>query len=621
MNGKWIWRNGRTDEDLYGEFKELFFWREGKVFLEISADSEYAVFVNGKFVYGGQYADFPWYKIYDRIDISKFLTSGENECSVWVWYCGDSNFCHYVNRPAVRFSIVKEGVVLAESGEKTLSRALPHFVCGLKKKINALIGYSFAIDFTAKEENFSSSVAVAGMPEKVFERPASLLSVHDRAFARQISEKIYDLGKETVGLFFMCFKSPKGEKLAVSFGEHLEDGCVRRIIDDRDFSFSVTGDGSVRFVFNPLRKLGCRYFEVEGNVEISEIGLLPLEYPFQERTFKSGNVLQQKIYETSLRTLRLNAFEHYCDCPWREQAFYALDSCLQMRYGYSAFENTEYQYAALKLMSEDKNTSGLVSIVVPTSNLLVIPSFALFYIVAMEEYASFTKDLRLVKEYFERLKGIVTVFENNMRDGLVQIFKGKDFWNFYEWNVGLDGGTNECDSAINFTFLLALKSFIKICDMLEKASEKERCDVLYREIVEQINARFYDEEKGLYRFSEEDGRYFELVNVYAVLTETIAGEKAIELCERLVEKDKGIITCTLSMLAFKYDALLYVDEKKYGEYILADIEKHYGYMLERGATSFWETLKGADDFNGAGSLCHGWSALPIFYYYKLLKSG
>jgi len=37
-------------------------------------------------------------------------------------------------------------------------------------------------------------------------------------------------------------------------------------------------------------------------------------------------------------------------------------------------------------------------------------------------------------------------------------------------------------------------------------------------------------------------------------------------------------------------------------------------MLDRGATAFWETIKGADDFGGAGSLCHGWSALPIYYY-------
>ena len=41
-------------------------------------------------------------------------------------------------------------------------------------------------------------------------------------------------------------------------------------------------------------------------------------------------------------------------------------------------------------------------------------------------------------------------------------------------------------------------------------------------------------------------------------------------------------------------------------------------MLDMGATTFYETEEGASSFGGAGSLCHGWSALPI-YYLNLFK--
>ena len=41
-------------------------------------------------------------------------------------------------------------------------------------------------------------------------------------------------------------------------------------------------------------------------------------------------------------------------------------------------------------------------------------------------------------------------------------------------------------------------------------------------------------------------------------------------------------------------------------------------MLEKGATSFWETINGDADFGNAGSLCHGWSAMPIYYLNRLL---
>lgn len=40
-------------------------------------------------------------------------------------------------------------------------------------------------------------------------------------------------------------------------------------------------------------------------------------------------------------------------------------------------------------------------------------------------------------------------------------------------------------------------------------------------------------------------------------------------------------------------------------------------MLKAGATSVWETTDGASAFNNAGSLCHGWSASPIYFYHIL----
>lgn len=39
-----------------------------------------------------------------------------------------------------------------------------------------------------------------------------------------------------------------------------------------------------------------------------------------------------------------------------------------------------------------------------------------------------------------------------------------------------------------------------------------------------------------------------------------------------------------------------------------------GKMLDAGATSFWEMKDGWKDFDGAGSLCHGWSAIPVYFY-------
>lgn len=72
------------------------------------------------------------------------------------------------------------------------------------------------------------------------------------------------------------------------------------------------------------------------------------------------------------------------------------------------------------------------------------------------------------------------------------------------------------------------------------------------------------------------------------------------------------------MTAFVYDALLQTDRERYAAFVLNDIDTRYGCMLDQGATTFWETMGGWHSFENAGSLCHGWSALAIYYYHKLL---
>ena len=82
--------------------------------------------------------------------------------------------------------------------------------------------------------------------------------------------------------------------------------------------------------------------------------------------------------------------------------------------------------------------------------------------------------------------------------------------------------------------------------------------------------------------------------------------------------DTEVIPATLSMACFRYDALLKADRERFTNVILDEIDRDCEYMLNCGATTFWETLKGESDFGGAGSLCHGWSAMAAYYYSKLL---
>ena len=81
-----------------------------------------------------------------------------------------------------------------------------------------------------------------------------------------------------------------------------------------------------------------------------------------------------------------------------------------------------------------------------------------------------------------------------------------------------------------------------------------------------------------------------------------------------------MIPCTLSASIYEYDVLLQMGDT-YREYVRKEVEEVWGKMLYAGATTFWETDLGDKDFHNAGSLCHGWSAVPIYLYgrYNLLE--
>ena len=84
----WIWCNSNPDCDEYGEFVDEFDYKSGKILLYISADSNYTAYLNGKIVAFGQYADFPYDKVYDVIDITEYCQEGDNCLAIRVWYYG-----------------------------------------------------------------------------------------------------------------------------------------------------------------------------------------------------------------------------------------------------------------------------------------------------------------------------------------------------------------------------------------------------------------------------------------------------------------------------------------------------------------------------------------------------
>ncbi len=624
-NAKWIWVEEDSKPDTYGEFYSEFSWMEGEVDCLLSCDGDYTLYINGQYVASNQYGDYEWYKAYDVLDITPYLQKGKNKLSLLVWHLGKDTQRYIKAKAGIIFELQSKGKTLLSSDERTLARYSKTYKQGLQKSITPQLGFSFSYDADKEDDwrffgkGFENAVCV-DKHCSLIKRPTKKLQSLERVPGRVIfSEKnhyVIDFGREIVGWISLAFSSKSAQELRVDWGEDLQNGHVRRIIEYRTFSFWYTAKAGKNEYVNYMLRFGCRYLEIysKAPICIDEIAIIPQGYPVQEKRVQLSNELEQKIYDNCVNTLKLCMMEHYVDTPWREQCLYVYDSRNQALCGYKAFEggNTEYVRANLKLIAQDRRDDGLLAICSPCGMDLTIPSFSLYYFLQVNEYLRYTGDISLAEEVYDKLISVLQAFIEDRKEGLLLKFEGENHWNFYDWSPYLDGELHGSEDAvpdlmINLLFIFALQN-------LREIDEKLGREFAYTALLEESKRRtrevFFCHNEGLYAMTIDGKGFTALGNALAILTGLVSKEESEYICEKIARGE--LIDCSLSMKTFKYDALYAVNKEKWRGHVRDEIRKDYGEMVSMGDT-VWETGDGAAAFDGAGSLCHGWSAIPILY--------
>lgn len=620
---KWIWAHKNENPDEYCEFVSVFN-ASGKTSVEISCDGDYVMYINGVEVATNQYGDYPHFKVFDSVDITDFIKEGENRIAFNVWHFGVNTQRYIASQAGLIFEVKSKDGVVCYSCEKTQSRISRAYLSGKCKMITAQLGCSFFYDASKEDDwknsdvdGFSDSVIV----NKTYDlnlRPNKKLVLTDTVVGKPIITEenriVFDMGEEVVGLVGFSFEAGEETVITGVWSEHFcDDGVsIPRIIGSRDFSFEYTAKKGKNNYRNPFLRLGCRYVELNFSKPITNVSVCirEQEYPVEEIEYSFDSELDRRIYDVSVRTLKLCMMEHYVDCPWREQNLYVFDSRNQMLFGYKAFKNgnAEYVKSNLLLMSKDNREDDLLEICYPSGCKYPIPSFSLYWALALNEYLKFSNDKEFLLSVFDKLTSVLGAFANRIKNGLLTDFDNT-YWSFYDWTDSNDGGNGKKTNALlNILFVLAVKNYDEICKALDKENKFDK-DV--KEVESNIEKAFFDKDAGLYSNDAGTKNFTVLAQALAILALDVSKERKQALCKAIV--DGKIENTTLSFKTFVYDALLLVDSG-YKDFILRDIRTLFGKMLDEGATSFWETMDGYHDFNNAGSLCHGWSAIAVYYY-------
>lgn len=722
---KWIWtKNCHYSENCYCHFTDEFMIKntDSPVIVNISADSQYALWINNRFVDFGQYADYPDYKVYDSLDITRFIALGTNTFRVLAYYQGRSTSTYTSGEAGLLYEVLCDGKMLACSNSDTRSAVASEFRNGPMEMVSGQLGYSFEYDATKSDLNkwgnskighgaqflsprpiqkltvgkrapaviaaqgffmyhsayseeitavkmqraFLSACSLADITGQCAAAPFALNQKHplcckiDPASPAHIGENgvyvIIDIGSEEAGCFDLDIEAPEGTIINIGYGEHLDDLRVRTSVGGRAFAAKFTcKEGRNQYThFN--KRFGCRYIELfieSFHFTLYYAGIRPCNYPLvQNGGFTCSDTLHNKIYDTCLKTLQLSIHEHYEDCPWREQALYAMDSRNQMLCGYYAFGEYDVPRESIRLLSKGLREDGLLELCAPAKVSVTIPSFSLIWILELYEYVQYTGDLSFAYEMWPCAEKILHTFWLNTKGRDLQgPMQGQGHWNFYEWSYGLSDGyppnlrdknnRQNYDGPLSAFYILALNCMIKMAKLLYSHNNVIRplnaeavesidfvgkiswCEMLYNAAAESFHETFWDPESGAYCTYIVNGdkvHFSELMNalaLYAGLVPETCVKRVADILSGREACTPSLIPVTLSYAVFKYEALLGADNA-YADDVMKDISDKWGYMLYHNATAFWETLDGAYAFDNAGSLCHGWSATPIVIYYKYI---
>lgn len=668
-----IWENSNNEKDEYVDFlPDVDFEDNVQYTLRIVCDTDRAVYLDGKLISFGQYADYPETPAYEDVE---FNASTDSKLKITVWHSGIDSQTHVATDAYVAFCIFKNDKIVYASSDNTLCRMTPEYIQHTCKIITGQMGAGFALNGCAPDAEPHAAIIKDIEVDSLRKRPiksmyldepikgkivrqgyctfnndtdiAFLMSnaTHDTPNEESNGTYIlFDFGCESVGFPEISFIAESDCDVAIGWGEHIIDGFCRSAIHSRRFTTSIAAHKGHNIYFPVLRRFGLRYMQLYfKSTEVYEITVTfhPTLLPVKIKDFNyqgEKTELRKDIRNTAIHTLLCCMHEHYEDCPWREQALYTLDSRNQMLAGYEVFEdkNAEFVRANLDLISRGVRKDGILALCYPAGLDYPIPFYTLAYLMQMDEYIQNTGDITLAQEKYDILVSLLDVFyKHSGENHLAKRFSDSEgYWNFYEWSTHLSGSpkfkdlkSDEQPFEANLSAALSLASsaMANICKALGKDNQAAFYKDKATKIARSIAITFYNpENKFFFDFTNRpEIQPSALTQAMCVLCGAADGLEQDNLLNAIANNggligNTEVIPATLSMACFRYDALLKINKEDYKNTILDEIDRDCGYMLEQGATTFWETLKGEADFGGAGSLCHGWSAMAAYYYSKLL---
>lgn len=631
--------------------------------VDVSGRSQFKLFINGKSVLFGPCRSDKEFAYYDTIDFALYLQPGENQILVQVFsypenpddrvQCGP-NYCYGDNDgPAIMMDGFLGNIDLGDAGnwKVWLDPGVQFgnegvFLTGSTERIDERV--SSGNPFWKKDwENAALLAAVIVQPftydpfgcrhGKIFRpRPIALLYRKEKQFpdwepitiaSRQTGEFVLDAGELTTAYFRIGFQNGRGAKVQITYAESYyhqnEDGTLYKavrddttgIIDGMYDVLILAGDTVYEsFRFRTFRFVKITYQTADESLTILPETYIETAYPIENtRRPKFTDSAQEKLYDIAFRTLQLCMHDTYEDCPYYEQLQYACDTRLEMLFTYASTDETRMQVQTIRMFAASLQSNGFIQARFPSREDQIIPMFALYFPMMLEDYLNATGDAATIAPFIPIAERIAETFlSKRCPDGLLA---PQGYWDYFDWTKewndvnSMPTALKDGESALeNLFFVYAVQSLCRILPHFHRESLAayylDECERLLQ-LVEKI---CYVPEKGLYKEGPMTEEYTQHSQIYAVLTGLVKGDKARKIMEKVLD-DMSLVQCSFVQKFYLFEAL----EKVGLSNRTKKIWKVWQEFVDLHCTTFPET-----PFDPRSD-CHGWSALPLWAFSEYRK--
>ncbi len=364
--------------------------------------------------------------------------------------------------------------------------------------------------------------------------------------------------------------------------------------------------------YQPHAFMAGRYIELlirtgEKPLRVESLRFLDTHFPFRFKAkFASSDPAHSDVIPIALRTLEMCSHDTSMDCPYYERLNYVGDTRLQSLVAYVSADEDRLARKCIELFDVSRQPSGLTSSRYPTRTTQTIPTFSLWWVGMVSDFAMWRGNRAFVQDRMGGVRAVLEHWRGRLRgNGLLQ---GTEGWNFVDWVPAWRGGIpadgdHGFSGIINLQMIYTLRLAANLEESLGETALAGRHRDFADALAKNVTKAFFDRKAALFADDLAHKHFSEHAQCMAVLSGVVAGPAARRLVERMLATP-GLSQATIYFAHYLFETLAQTGR--------------IDALLKR--LEMWNTLRSLgfrttfEMPEPSRSDCHAWGAHPVYHF-------